>query len=178
LSQTLDLYGFKITPQYNIALYSVLKNIYNKDTDLLNNMFKVFNENKSGEQYKWYIRMRKIFNTKLKSVFHYFKQQKGLSRRNKRLGEYLYNRINLNTQNKNAQYTRHFIEKKFPMTQELKRKLGIYNYYTKGYYRKKIAKKFVMLNLGHFLKIKKIPLRYTSVHSSDNMDKHFIFIFK
>jgi len=64
------------------------------------------------------------------------------------------------------------------MTQELKRKLGIYNYYTKGYYRKKIAKKFVMLNLGHFLKIKKIPLRYTSVHSSDNMDKHFIFIFK
>jgi len=52
LSQTLYLYGFKITPQYNIALYSALKNIYNKDTDLLNNMFKNFNENKSGEKYQ------------------------------------------------------------------------------------------------------------------------------
>jgi hypothetical protein len=175
LSQTLSLYGFKITPKYNIAMYSVLKDIYNKDTDLLNNMFKAFNENKSYNKYKWYIRMRKIFNNKLKSVYHYYKPKKGLSRREKRLGEYLYNRININTK---AQDTRHLIEKKFPMTQEIKNKLGIYNFYTKGYYRKKISKKFVMLNLGHFLKIKKIPLRYTSIHSTDYTDQRLIFLFK
>ena len=64
------------------------------------------------------------------------------------------------------------------MTQDLKRKIGIYNYYTKGYYRKKISKKYVMLNLGHFLKIKKIPLRYTSVHYADKTDQRLLFIFK
>lgn len=52
LSQTLNLYGFKVTPKYNIALYSALTNIYNKDTDLLNSMFKNFNENKSYKKYK------------------------------------------------------------------------------------------------------------------------------
>jgi hypothetical protein len=122
--------------------------------------------------------MRKIFNNKLKSVYHPFRTKKGLSRREKRLNEYLYNRINLNTQNKDTQYTRHFIEHKFPMTQELKKKIGIYNYYTKGYYRKKISKKFVMLNLGHFLKLKKIPLRYTSIHSTDNTNRRLISLFK
>jgi len=50
LSQTLSLYGFKITPQYNIAFYSSLKNIYNKDTDLLNSMFKALNENPTYDQ--------------------------------------------------------------------------------------------------------------------------------
>jgi len=179
LSQTLHYYGFKITPKYNVAMYSTLKDIYNKDTDLLNNMFKNFNENKSYSKYKWYIRMRKIFNNKLKSVYHYYKPKKGLTRREKRLNEYLYNRINLNTQNKNIQDTRHFIEHKFPMTQEVKKKIGIYNYYTKGYYRKKISKKFAMLNLGHFLKLKKIPLRYTSIHSPDNItNKRLIPLFK
>ena len=64
------------------------------------------------------------------------------------------------------------------MSQEIKNKLGIYNFYTKGYYRKKISKKFVMLNLGHFLKIKKIPLRYTSIHSTDYTDQRLISIFK
>ncbi len=119
--------------------------------------------------------MRKIFNNKLKSVYHYYKPKKGLSRREKRLGEYLYNRININTK---AQDTRHLIEKKFPMTQEVKNKLGVYNFYTKGYYRKKISKKFAMLNLGHFLKVKKIPLRYTSIHSTDYTDQRLISIFK
>jgi hypothetical protein len=175
LSQSLSFYGFKVTPKYNIALYSALKDIYNKDTDLLNNMFKIFNENKSYKKYKWYIRMRKIFNNKLKSVYHFYKPQKGLTRREKRLGEYLYNRINIHT---SGQDTRHLIQKKFPMTQELKKKIGIYNFYTKGYYRKKISKKFAMLNLGHFLKLKKIPLRYTSVHYSDYTDQRLLMMFK
>jgi hypothetical protein len=122
--------------------------------------------------------MRKIFNSKLKSVYHHHKPRKGLTRRVKRLNEYLYNRINFSTQNKNTQYTRHFIEHKFPMTQEFKKKLGIYNYYTKGYYRKKISKKYIMLNVGHFLKLKKIPLRYTSIHSLDNTNKNMIALFK
>ena len=109
---------------------------------------------------------------------HYYKPKKGLSRRNKRLGEYLYNRMNIKTQNKKSEYTRHFIQNKFPMTPALKRRLGIYNYYTKGYYRKKISRKYVMLNIGHFLKVKKIPLRYTSVHVSDVMNRRLIIMFK
>jgi len=64
------------------------------------------------------------------------------------------------------------------MSPELKKKIAIYSYYTKGYYRKKIAKKIVALNLGHFLKIKKIPLRYTSVHYADEVNKRFILIYK
>jgi hypothetical protein len=108
--------------------------------------------------------MRKIFNIKLKSIFHYYKPKKGISKREKRLGEYHYNRINMNT---SSLYTRHLLQRNFPMSQHLKKKIGIYNFYTKGYYRKKISKKFVMLNLGNFLRVKKIPLRYVSVHSAD-----------
>jgi hypothetical protein len=52
LSQTLHSYGYKITPKYNIAMYSTLKDIYNKDTVLLNNIFNKFNENKSYSKYK------------------------------------------------------------------------------------------------------------------------------
>jgi hypothetical protein len=118
--------------------------------------------------------MRKIFNFKLKSVYHY-KPPKGLSRREKRLGEYLYNRINFQTK---SEYTRHLLQKKLPMTQDFKKRLGIYNFYTKGYYRKKISKKYAMLNIGHFLKIKKIPLRYTSIHYKDYTDKRIMFVYK
>ena len=119
--------------------------------------------------------MRKIFNNKLKSVYHFTKPRKGLTRREKRLGEYLYNRLNIHTTDSD---TRHLIQKKFPMTQELKKRIGIYNYYTKGYYRKKISKKYAMLNIGHFLKLKKIPLRYTSVHYADYTGQRLLTVFK
>src|SRR5271167_4508924 len=81
LSQAIHYYGFKITPRHNIAMYSTLKDIYNKDTDLLNNMFKYLNTNKSYNKYQWYIRMRRIFNSKLKSLYHPYKSKKGVTRR-------------------------------------------------------------------------------------------------
>ena len=117
--------------------------------------------------------MRKIFNNKLKNIFH-FKANKSLTRREKRWGEYFYTRLKTTSPSKES---RHLVYKKFPMSPVFKKKLGIYSYYTKGYYKKKISKKYTMLNIGHFLKIKKIPLRYTSLHSIDSTDQRLISMF-
>jgi hypothetical protein len=70
LNNTLSVFGFKVTNQYNINLYSCFF-INNKDSTLLHKLLNIYNKVKTHKQLKKFNKFRKLFSIKMKKLYKF-----------------------------------------------------------------------------------------------------------
>ena len=71
-----------------------------------------------------------------------------------------------------------FLKKGYPLSNDLKTKISLWNYFNKNYFRKKITNKYISFNLNNYLKLNKIPLRYIYIFTNDTYLKNMLWIMK
>jgi hypothetical protein len=163
LNKNLSVFGFKITQQYNIGLYSCWF-FNNKDTNILNKLLNIYNKIKTHKQLKKYNKFRKILALKVKELYKHPKIR--YRTKLKKEFELSYNTL-VNASNiSDSSYF--FLKKGLPLNNSTKMKIAVWNYYNRFYIKKRISKKFIVFNLGHYFKLKKIPLRYIWLYKSDS----------
>ena len=163
LNKNLSVFGFKVTQQYNIGLYSCWF-FNNKDTNILNKLLNIYNKIKTHKQLKKYNKFRKIFALKVKELYKHPK----IRYRTKLKKEFELSYNTLVNSNNISDSSYFFLKKGLPLKNSTKMKIAVWNYYNRFYIKKRISKKFIVFNLGHYLKLKKIPLRYIWLYKSDS----------
>jgi hypothetical protein len=67
----LSLYGFKITPLYNIDLYKIISFYTNNDSKLLHSLLNIYNKLRGFKHRKKNFFVKKFFMNKIKNKYKY-----------------------------------------------------------------------------------------------------------
>jgi hypothetical protein len=163
LDKNLSTYGYKITQQYNAALYSCWF-LNNKDTTMLHKLLNIYNKIKTHKQLKKFNKFRKIFALKVKDLYKSNKIKRRIKYK-KELDLYYNNLVNSSNISDSSYF---YLKKGLPLKNTTKMKIAIWNYYNRFYIKRRITKKYITFNINHYLRVKKIPLKYIWLYKNDS----------
>jgi hypothetical protein len=138
--------------------------LHNKDTALLDKLLNIYNTIKTNKQLKKYNKFRKIFSLKVKELYKHTRI-KHRNKFKKELEIYYNSLVNTSSISDSSYF---FLKKGLPLQNTTKVKIAIWNYYNRFYIKKRIVRKYIVFNISHYLKVKKIPLKYIWFYKSDN----------